>query len=140
MNDAEFLEAYEHGFVHVCKDGVKRRLFPRLYWYLADYPEKWVNHLLLGACLIPDAHRCMILVIRVNGECPCPRCLVKKKDLSNLGAPSDMKTRTSRTRLYDQAWVKRVERADKLVKQGYGLEATSVENILKERSETPTKV
>lgn len=40
VSDPEFLAMYKHGFVHLCGDGVRRRLFPRLFWYLADYPEK----------------------------------------------------------------------------------------------------
>ena len=40
--DDEFLRAYEHGIVLECGDGVKRRLFPRIFTYSADYPEKYV--------------------------------------------------------------------------------------------------
>ena len=38
----EFVNAYEHGLVLVCADGVKRRLYPRIFTYSADYPEKYV--------------------------------------------------------------------------------------------------
>jgi hypothetical protein len=38
--DDEFLEAYEHGVVILCYDGVERRVFPRIFIYSADYPEK----------------------------------------------------------------------------------------------------
>lgn len=40
--DTDFMEAYEHGIVLECGDGVLRRLFPRLLTYSADYPEKYV--------------------------------------------------------------------------------------------------
>jgi hypothetical protein len=40
--DSEFLEAYEHGIVLKCADGVVRRIFPRFFTYSADYPEKYV--------------------------------------------------------------------------------------------------
>ena len=40
LMDPEFMEAYEHGFVIECADGVMRRLFPRVFTYSADYPEK----------------------------------------------------------------------------------------------------
>ena len=40
--DDEFLQAYKHRMVFVCGDNVKRRLFPRIFTYSADYPEKWV--------------------------------------------------------------------------------------------------
>ena len=41
--DEEFLRAYAHGIVFVCGDNVKRRLFPRIFTYSADYPEKYVG-------------------------------------------------------------------------------------------------
>ena len=40
--DDEFLEAYEHGVVIECCDGVKRRFYIRIFAYSADYPEKFV--------------------------------------------------------------------------------------------------
>jgi hypothetical protein len=39
--DDEFLEAYKHGIVIECCDGIKRRFYPRILTYSADYPEKW---------------------------------------------------------------------------------------------------
>ena len=47
--DDEFLEAYEHGIVMTCQDEVKRRIYPRIFTYSADYPEKYVAVLLSGA-------------------------------------------------------------------------------------------
>jgi hypothetical protein len=41
--DDEFMEAYEHGIVIICADGVTRRIFPRFFTYSADYPEKFAN-------------------------------------------------------------------------------------------------
>lgn len=38
---AEFIEAYVHGIVVECYDGVSRRIFPRIFTYSADYPEKY---------------------------------------------------------------------------------------------------
>jgi hypothetical protein len=38
--DDEFLEAYEHGIVIECCDGIRRRFYPRIFTYSADYPEK----------------------------------------------------------------------------------------------------
>jgi hypothetical protein len=38
--DDEFLEAWKHGIVILCGDGVKRRVYPRIFSYSADYPEK----------------------------------------------------------------------------------------------------
>lgn len=38
--DDDFIQAYHHGFIVKCGDGITRRLFPRLLTYSADYPEK----------------------------------------------------------------------------------------------------
>lgn len=38
--DEEFMHAYEHGLVMKFADGIYRRVFPRLFTYSADYPEK----------------------------------------------------------------------------------------------------
>jgi hypothetical protein len=40
--DEEFLHAYRHGIVLRCPDGVLRRVFPRIFTYSADYPEKYI--------------------------------------------------------------------------------------------------
>ena len=40
--DDEFIHAYKYGIVVKCIDGVERRMYPRLFSYLADYPEKYV--------------------------------------------------------------------------------------------------
>ena len=46
--DEEFLQVYAHGIVFVCGDNVKRRLFPRIFTYSADYPEKYVGSMRLN--------------------------------------------------------------------------------------------
>lgn len=38
--DEEFVHAYKYGMVVKCSDGVERRLYPRIFTYSADYPEK----------------------------------------------------------------------------------------------------
>jgi len=38
--DDEFIEAYKHGIVIECCDGIKRWFYPRILTYSADYPEK----------------------------------------------------------------------------------------------------
>lgn len=40
MLDDEFMDAYEHGIVIHCLDGIWRRIYPRIFTYSADYPEK----------------------------------------------------------------------------------------------------
>jgi hypothetical protein len=38
--DDEFLHAYAHGIVIECSDGIWQRVYPRIFTYSADYPEK----------------------------------------------------------------------------------------------------
>ena len=36
------MKAYEFGILILCADGILRRVFPRIFIYSADYPEKYV--------------------------------------------------------------------------------------------------
>lgn len=54
--DDEFLHAYEHGMVLMCGDGIERRLFPRIFTYSADYPEKYVLFSSSFHCTLGWAH------------------------------------------------------------------------------------
>jgi hypothetical protein len=38
--DDAFIEAYRHGIIIMCCDGIRRRFYPRIFTYSADYPEK----------------------------------------------------------------------------------------------------
>ena len=38
--DEDFLHAYTYGIVIKCIDGIERRVYPRIFTYSADYPEK----------------------------------------------------------------------------------------------------
>lgn len=49
--DEDFMEAYEHGIVLECHDGVSRRFYPRIFTYSADYPEKYVVNISLTRVL-----------------------------------------------------------------------------------------
>lgn len=41
--DKEFVRQYKEGAVILCADGISRRIFPRIFTYSADYPEKCVE-------------------------------------------------------------------------------------------------
>lgn len=40
--DDDFVYAYKHGIVITCWNGTKHRIFPHIFTYSADYPEKYV--------------------------------------------------------------------------------------------------
>lgn len=50
LKDPEFLKAYVQGILIACSDGVTRRIFPRIFSYSADYPEKYDQFDLLCDC------------------------------------------------------------------------------------------
>ncbi|KAG2737784.1 hypothetical protein P692DRAFT_201693716, partial [Suillus brevipes Sb2] len=81
--DAEFIHAYRHGIVLRCPDGVYRRVFPRIFTYSADYPEK-----------------VLIATIKDMGSCACPRCLLPKASFDLLGLFRDLRDRFANLRAY----------------------------------------
>jgi Plavaka transposase len=38
--DDEFMSAWKSGLIVQCADGIVRRVFPRIFTWSADYPEK----------------------------------------------------------------------------------------------------
>ncbi len=44
--DEDFLYACTYGIVIECIDGIERRVYPRIFTYSADYPEKWVSFII----------------------------------------------------------------------------------------------
>ena len=42
LGDEDFVHAYLYGMVIKCVDGIERRIYPRVFTYSADYPEKYV--------------------------------------------------------------------------------------------------
>ncbi|EJF64367.1 hypothetical protein DICSQDRAFT_54144 [Dichomitus squalens LYAD-421 SS1] len=79
--DADFMHAFEHGMLVECGDGVLRRLFPRIFLYSADYPEK-----------------CLVACLKFLGKCACPACLIEKKDFGKMGTKIDLKHRVTKKR------------------------------------------
>ncbi|KAG9087801.1 hypothetical protein FRC06_002358 [Ceratobasidium sp. 370] len=119
--DDEFIEAWRTGVVIVCADGVRRRVFPRILTYSADYPEKM-----------------LLATIRNNGACLCPRCFIKKTAASQMGTPTDMLTRKKK-RIDNEKRRAKVEQARRLIyDQGKALTNNAVEGLLKDQSYTPT--
>ncbi|KAF7372464.1 C2H2-type domain-containing protein [Mycena venus] len=119
MLDKDFREAYAHGIVIKCFDGIYRRVYPRIFTYSADYPEK-----------------VLLTTIRDKGFCLCPRCLVEKGNVDKMGTPSDMRSRLTRIRTY--FWDKVQQARDAIYKAAFAVTSDWVENILKEYSLVPT--
>ncbi|KAJ7467308.1 hypothetical protein B0H11DRAFT_1732841, partial [Mycena galericulata] len=75
-------EAYENGILVKCADGIMRRLYIRFFTYSADYKEK-----VLIAC------------IKHLGTRLCPRCLIDKAHVPDLGSEKDRKIRINKARV-----------------------------------------
>ncbi|KAI0058498.1 hypothetical protein BV25DRAFT_1810603 [Artomyces pyxidatus] len=120
--DEEFVEAYKHGIVIDCCDGVRRRFYPRIFTYSADYPEKVI-----------------LASIRNLGRCPCPSCLIPKDRIDKLGEPQDMQQRRTLARVDDAKRRSQISSARKIIyEQDFAVNSAAVERILKEESLVPT--
>ncbi|THH32816.1 hypothetical protein EUX98_g1394 [Antrodiella citrinella] len=120
--DADFRHAYVHGIAIKCADGVLRRVFPRIFTYAADYPEK-----------------VLLATIRNLGACLCPRCIVPKSKVSELGMKRDEQQRTTGARTDSNRFRSAVQTARRAIyKLGMTVKSKSVELLLAAESWVPT--
>ncbi|KAF5356693.1 hypothetical protein D9758_013746 [Tetrapyrgos nigripes] len=120
--DTEFVKACIHGILVLCADNIWRRLFPRIFIYSADYPEK-----MLLACL------------KTLGRCPCPRCEIEKKDISQMGTFRDMNRRHSKARTDSHPLRWNVQEARRRIfEKGKAVGSRSVQVLLEPLSQVPT--
>ncbi|KAG2745189.1 hypothetical protein P692DRAFT_201868719 [Suillus brevipes Sb2] len=117
--DEDFLNTYRHGIVVKCADGILRRVFPRIFTYSADYPEK-----------------VLIATIKDMGLCPCPRCLTPKSLFNSLGLVRDMKSRITNIRVYVMAKI--LKAREYIYNSGNTVDGAKVAHTLGEGSWIPT--
>ncbi|EIW75729.1 hypothetical protein CONPUDRAFT_30363, partial [Coniophora puteana RWD-64-598 SS2] len=111
LSDKRLRRAYDKGLVSICGDGLTRRAFIRFNTYAGDFLEK---------------------------QFPCPRCLIPKDQLADLGTPRDMRMR-SKFREDSEHRQGLVEQArNRIFKKGYSVNSTRVKSLLEEGSFTPT--
>jgi hypothetical protein len=139
--DDEFMHAYEHGIVIMCPDGVLRRFYPRIFTYSADYPEKYVLHFCDHLALSDQLFRVLLATIRNLGACPCPRCLIPKERIPELGTVNDQKRRdTAHRTVTGELEFDILLARDQIYKKGKGVKSAAVERILAPKSLVPTHV
>ncbi|KAF5384836.1 hypothetical protein D9615_000907 [Tricholomella constricta] len=120
--DDDFLYAYEHGIVIECPDGIFRRFYPRILTYSADYPEKVV-----------------LATIRNLGACPCPRCLLQKEMIPEVGTKLDATRRETLSRTSDTTFREKVQLArDAIYRLAVTIKSVVVERLLAAQSLVPT--
>jgi len=139
--DDEFMEAYEHGIVITCGDGITRRVFPRIFTYSADYPEKYVISIMVKQPTNNLNQRVLLAGIRNLGSCPCPRCRVPLKLVHDIGTRRDMSERISLARVDDNDYRTKISSARELIfRDGYQVDSAAVNNLLKGESLVPVTV
>ena len=137
--DEEFMEAYEHGLIISCADGVTRRIYPRFFTYSADYPEKFVV-IISSYIFLNFISRVILSTIRNLGKCPSPRTLLEKQYIPGLGTTADDQRR-QHIRLDNDHRQENVEQARKFIfEKGLGIKSKGVEGLLESKSYTPTRV
>ncbi|KAJ8457369.1 hypothetical protein ONZ51_g11576 [Trametes cubensis] len=120
--DDEFMHAYEHGMIVDCIDGVRRRIYPRIFTYSADYPEKM-----------------LVATLRDKGRCPCPHCLVTFEDIDKLGNDEDRNRRSHQVRESAAEQSALVQEAREIIyDSGYVVNSDRVEALLRDHSLVPT--
>jgi len=85
-----------------------------------------------------SSNRILLVTIRDNGLCPCPRCYVPKSEFAYLGINSDIMARLSKARDYLQDKIRSASHA--IYQHGEAIKSAAVEGILKECSLVPTLV
>ncbi|KIK11948.1 hypothetical protein PISMIDRAFT_121800, partial [Pisolithus microcarpus 441] len=113
--DEEFLRAYKNGVVVKCFDGKYRHVYPRIFTYSADYPEK-----------------ILLATIRDKGYYPCLRCLIPKSNFWHVGLWNDIKARVSQARTYLRSKI--VAARDAIYRLGTPIKGAIVERLLKDHS------
>ena len=89
--DEEFMKAYKEGLIITCGDGITWKVFPRLFTYSANYPEKWVITISIPSCCAhADSGRVLLATLKFLGNCPCVQCLVEREKIFQLGSKLDM--------------------------------------------------
>ena len=84
--------------------------------------------------------RVLLSCIRFLGECLCPRCLVKKADVPQMGKPTDMFTRQAYPRVNDCGYQSLINKARKHIFKGKSISSKVVEDLLKDHSWVPIRV
>ncbi|KAF5343015.1 hypothetical protein D9757_014587 [Collybiopsis confluens] len=121
--DEEFMKAYRDGIILTCGNNLTYCMFPRLFTWSADYPEK----MLLVCCKCLGIH-------------PCGECCIKKEKINLLGTVRDKITRIKLERVDSDFRRSSVERARRIIfEKGYSVSSKAVENLLGDYSWTSTR-
>lgn len=85
----------------------------------------------------------MLASIRSKGARPCPRCLIPRERIHNLGKFRDRQQRSTLQRVADKNLKSQISTARELIyssKKNHAVNSEAVENLLKPHSLVPTSV
>ena len=138
--DDEFLEAWKHGIVLLCPNGILQWFYLQIFTYSTDYPEKWVINL-------PSKQNlqfiCRILIVSICNlcKCPCPCCLIPLSWVHCLGMTRDMSQRLPMACINNVEWQGKVFAARRLIYEKNSLvNSSAVEALLQDASWVLTSV
>jgi hypothetical protein len=134
------MHAYEHGIVICCGDGITHWVFLHFFHILLIIQRsKFFSHL---TCYWNWHHiRILLAGIKFLGECLCPRCLIKKANVSEMGTEGNMNDCITLRHVDDQAHHNKIDRACKLIFQhGVPVDGKQVKSVLNSESLVPTHV
>ncbi len=141
LSDEEFKEAYRHGILLECGDGIIRRLFPRFCTYAADYPEKYgfASATLSLSTMLTLTFRVLLAAMRHLAKCPCPRCLIKLNQISAAGTKIDYQRRAHK-RVDTKPLQLTLKRVRRWIFEGANMAGKNIQAPLKDHSLFPIQV
>ena len=90
--------------------------------------------------LTPHSHRVLLACIKYLAKCPCPRCLIIKEDISDIGKRRDMINRTKCARVDDPTTQVRIAGARNAIFGGTSFSSQYIEAATGDRSLTAVRV
>lgn len=85
--------------------------------------------------------RVLLATIRNLGSFPCPRCLIPKEKIPEVGTRNDDQRRETQRRVADNSLISKIRTARTWIyNEGYRIKAAAVERLLSPTSLVPTVV
>ena len=139
--DDEFLEAYEHGIMIAWQDQVKHHIYPWIFTYSADYPEKY------WLCYSPMPLANVTCIQSFNcdhqelGKMPMPWGLIPKYRTFLLAMELDLLQCRLLSCSDTAHHCEKIMSARKLIyEKHYAVDGMQIEELLKDESLVPTTV
>lgn len=103
--------------------------------------SEFLHDKFLATVLILYPIRALLATIRNLGKTPCPRCMVPKERIKDLGTANDVARRVNLARHDSHPLRSTIKRARAAIyERGKGVKSTAVEDVLGPNSYVPTIV